>query len=279
MPIPVPVELDQPLGGGGLLAQSRPLPAGWEKGIKFLDLTCTIPVTMGECPANDSNLKPTEGQAGNAFKFRPFDVILAMKCSTLDNRTDWDALTASELERVKDDAIARELLTGAARDRDLGPDSGPVNALINTSGEVGGDFTTLAAALGCLETATLNNNGGRGATFYMPIAVAWQAMADSLLWRDGARWRTVMGSTVIISAGFDGRGLGNIEDTEPPAGGDNLYVYATTAVWAGTGSTAALHDINRSINDVNARAEQNALVAFDPCNAWAVETPVLACTP
>lgn len=274
MPTPVPVELDQPLAGSGLLAQSRPLPEGWQRGIKFLDVSCFDPAVMGECPSGE-DLKPTE--RADAVEFRPFEVIQAIACSTLDNRTDWDALTAAELERTKDFAIARELLTGVARNRDLGPDSAEVNALVNTAGQVGSTFTSLATALGCLETQVLNSNAGRGATLYMPVSVAWQAMADSLLYRDGARWRTVTGSTVIISSGFDGRGPSSIDATAPPAEGSELYVYATTTVWAGTGSTSVLHDVNRAVNDVNSRAEQNALVAFDPCSAWAVETPVLAC--
>lgn len=274
MPTPVPVELDQPLAGSGLLAQSRPLPEGWQRGIRFLDLSCEAPVVMGECPSGE-NLKPT--QRGDMFEFRPFEVIQALSCSTLDNRTDWDALSSAELERTKDFAISRELLTGVARNRDLGPESLPVNALINQAGVVGSTYDDLATALGCLETKVLNRGAGRGVTLYMPISVAHQAMADSLLWRDGARWRTVTGSTVIISAGFDGRPPSNIEDTAPPVEGTGLYVYATTSVWAGTGSTTVLHDVNRSINDVNARAEQNALVAFDVCSTWSVETPVLAC--
>lgn len=275
MPIPVPVELDQPLGGGGLLAQSRPLPAGWEKGIKFLDDSCLLPVVMGECPQG-SNDKPT--QRADAATFRPYETIMAVKCSTLDNRTDWDAVANVNLDRTRDDAIARELLTGDAAFRDMAGDSEPNPALVTTATDLGETATTLAQALGCLESSLLTANGGRGATLLMPISVAYQAMVDSLLYRDGARWRTVTGATVIISAGFDGR----VPVTDPgasvaPTAGDKLYVYAVTDVYAGTGSRDTISDVNRSINDVNARAEEIALAAFGPCAVFAVGTPVVAC--
>jgi hypothetical protein len=275
MPLPVPVVLDQPASGSGLLAQSRPLPDGWQRGIKFLDTDCLSPVVMGECPTGD-NLKP--GQRASAAEFRPVQLIQSVECSALDNKTDWDALSGAELDRTRDFALASELLTGIARDRDLGPSSEPVLALVNTATDLGSDGTDLATVLGCLETNILTANDDRGAVLFMPISVAWAAMKDSLLMRDGARWRTTTGSLVLISAAYDGRAPAAIDTQTAPDAGDPLYVYGTTAVFAGVGARDTLHDVDREINDVHARAEDVALVAFSPCATYAIGTPVEACT-
>lgn len=274
MPNPVPVELDWPQSGSGLLAQSRPLPADWQRGIAFIDTSCTTPVSMGECPAQ-GNYKP--GQRAGSAEFRPFDVIQALECSTLDNKTDWDTIAGSELDRTRDYGIAYELLTGTARNRDLGPTSDDVLALVNAATDLGlGE--TLTEALGCLETAILTDNADRGAVLFMPIAVAYAAADIGLLWRDGAQWRTVMGSKVLVSAAYDGRAPNSDLDAQaPPAPGAALYVYGTTTVWAGVGTRANLHDVDRAVNTVSARAEDVALVAFAPCATYAAATPVTAC--
>lgn len=275
MPIPVPVELDQPAPSGGLFAASRPLPENWQRGISFTDRGCLLPVVMGECPTGD-DLKPT--QRSDKATFRPVELITAVTCSTLDNFTDYDVVAGAALDSTRDFAMARELLTGAASLRDLGPSSTPNPALVSTATDLGSDIEGTTAAMACLETNLLTANGGRAATLLMPIAVAYQMLADRTLYLDGARWRTVTGSTVIVSPGFDGRPPVDDQSTSvPPTAGDPLYVYAVTAVWAQTGERSILHDVNRAINDVNARAEDIALAAFGPCAVFAVGTSVLAC--
>lgn len=273
MPIPVPVELDQPQAGSGLLAQSRPLPDGWQRGISFTDTSCLSPTVVGECPTTE-DLKTAE--RADAATFRPVQVVQSIQCSTLDNRTDWAGISASELDRTRDDALARELLTGEASARDASGDTGNP-ALVNAT-DLGDDATSLTVALGCLETAVLTENAGRGAVMFMPVSVAYSAMDIGLIWRDGATWRTVMGSKVIVSAGFDGRApVADPDNQVPPEPGDKLYVYATTSVWAGTGERLSLNDVDRTVNDVTARSEDIAMAAFSPCALFAVGTPVVAC--
>lgn len=274
MPIPVPVELDQPGSGNGLLAQSRPLPDRWQRGISFLDSGCTQPVVMGECPSGD-DLKP--GQRSDSATFRPVSLILALECSSMDNNTDWAALADSELDRVRDHAMASELLTGAASLRDKGPSSDVNPALVNTATDLGTGATTLAVALGCLERATLAANAGRGATLFLTVEQVWQAAADYLIYRDGGRWRTPMGNLVIASEAFDGRAPVGSGSGAAPAPGATLYAYASTAVWAATGERSNLFDVDRSVNTTTARSEDIALAAFSPCATFAVETPVTAC--
>lgn len=276
MAAPIPVNLDQPSAPvGGLLAQSRPLPEGWTRGISFPDYSCTQPVAMGECPTGD-NLKPGQRPEA-AAEFKPFEVIQALACSTLDNSTDYRTVAGDELTRTRDYAIASELLTGIARNRDIGPQSEDTLALVSAATDLGDDITSLTTALGCLESALLTANADRGGVLFMPIEVAYSALDIGLVYRDGATWRTVTGSKVLVSAAYDGRAPATIDAQAAPTPGDDLYVYATTAVWAGVGTRSTLYDVDREVNTQVARAEDVALVAFAPCAVFAVGTPVTAC--
>lgn len=273
MASPVPVTMTQPSPmGEGLLAQALALPDGWQRGgISFEDPNCLAPTVMGQCPDGEG-LKPTARV--ESAEFRSYEIIQAVECTTMGG-TDVLSLAGDELERTRSFALARELLTGAASTRDTQAEVDPNPTLVGTAADVGADHATVAASLGCLESALADLNSGRGGVILAPIGWATQALAERVLWRDGARWRTVTGAPVIISGGFDGRGPGA---AAAPAAGDPLYAYATTAVWAGIGRADTIADINRGINTSSARAEQVALAAFSPCAVVAAaSTAATAC--
>lgn len=271
MPIPIPVELGQPQAEGGLLTAALPLPSGWQRGIAYLDLSCLSPVVMGECPTGE-NLKP--GQRPESATFRPVSVIQAIECSA-SNQLDLSTLAGSELDRVRSFALAREMLTGAASARDASDPDHANPSLVGTATDLGADFTSVASALGCLEAELAEANSGRGGVILASIGFATAALAERVIWRDGARWRTVTGSTVIVSGGFDGRGPGAVA---PPAADAPLYAYGTTAVWAGVGERATYQALDRAVNTDTARAEDIALVAFSICAVFAAaSTTAVAC--
>lgn len=272
MATPVAVTMTQPSPSSeGLLTQALALPDGWLRGgIEFLDPNCLSPVVMGQCPSGE-DLKPT--QRAGSVAFRSYDLIQAVECSTMGG-LDVSALAGTEGPRTASFALARELLTGAASVRDN--QAGEENpSLVDEATDLGAEFTTVAASLGCLESRLNAANSGRGGVILASIGWATQALAERVLWRDGARWRTVTGSQVIIDAGFDGRGPG---DVAAPAAGDALYAYATTAVWAGVGPADTFADVNRSINTSSARREQVAMAAFSTCAVFAAaSTAATAC--
>lgn len=276
MPSPIPVTMTQPTSGGeGLLAQALSLPDGWTRGgVAFLDPNCLLPVVMGPCPSG-TDLKPT--QRAESSQFRPVSLIQAVECTTLGG-LDVAAVAEAELPRTAGFALARELLTGEASARDSAPTQANP-ALVGEATSLGAAFTSVASALGCLEASLAAANGDRGGVIMMPIQFATQALAERVLWRDGARWRTVSGNPVMISGGFDGRAPVADPGTQaPPDPGDPLYAYATTAVWAGTGRTDTYGDVNRDVNTAAARAEQIALAAFSTCAVFAAaSTTATAC--
>lgn len=268
MPLPIPVDPDWGTPVGGLLAQARSLPAGWQRGIAFLDTSCLTPVTMGECPTGDL-LKP--GQATESAEFRPVSLIQAVECTTLGG-IDVASLSGAALDETRNFALAHELLTAAASRRDAGPSSTGNPALVDAV-DLGDSFDAISDALACLETNILTANSDRGAVIF--VGPTLLTKLKPVLWRDGQRWRTPSGSLVISSAAFDGRAPGS---DAPPAAGDPLYIYGTTTVWAGVGDRASFEDIERAINLATARTEDLALVAFAPCALYAAASPaVVAC--
>lgn len=278
MPIPIPVDLD--LGApapGGLLASARVLPVGWQSGISFTDTACLLPVVMGECPSG-VNLKP--GQGAEAATFRPVSVIQAVTCTALGG-FDTAGVAEAALPQTADFALAFELLTGTASGRDYNPnaqDPGGNPALVNTALSLGAGFSTLTAAVACIEQELGAATGGRGGVLFAGADMATWLLDERVIWRDGARWRTASGNTVVISAGFDGRAPVADGPGTAPADGAVLYLYATAGVWAGLGESTTYSDVDRQVNTATSRAEQIALVAFTPCAVFAAAaTPVTKC--
>lgn len=269
MPIPIPVDLDLGLPPvGGLLATARSLPAGWQRGISFTDTACLAPVAMGECPSG-TDLKP--GQRADSATFRPVDVIQAVECTTMGG-FDTSGVAQTALTQTADYALAFELLTGTASGRDHNPnaqDPGGNPALVNTATTLGAAFSTLAAAVACLDQRLGEATSGRGGFILAGADTASYLLGASLIWRDGARWRTAAGNTVIVSAGFDGRAPVADGPGEAPDAGDPLYLYATAGVWAGLGETRDFTDVDRSVNTQTSRLEQIGLVVFSPCSTFA----------
>lgn len=278
MPIPIPVDLD--LGAsapGGVLALARTLPEGWQRGISFTDTACLVPVVMGECPSG-TNLKP--GQRADAATFRPVSIIQAVECTTLGADFNVRAIAATALGETGEFALARELLTGAASARDLNPNAAdPVGnpALVNAATSLG-NFSTIAGALACLDQTLHEETSGRGGFIFASVGLATWMLEAKIIWRDGARWRTAAGSTVVVSAGFDGRAPVGSGTGTAPAPGAALFLYASAGLWAGLGPVADYSDVNRNDNTQTSRAEEEALVAFSPCATFAASaTSAAAC--
>lgn len=259
-PSPVVMDYGAPRPGG-LLASARSLPAGWERGISWADTTCTMPVAMGECPTGP-DLKPAQPVQVEAF--RPVELIQTIACTTLGGGPQ--NLAGVALDQTRDFALSREMLTGEASQRDA-PDPSRANPGLVDVADSFGEFPFLAQAVACLDARM----GGTGRDVFLLAGfdMATYLLANRLMWRDGARWRTGAGSTVIVSAGFDGRAPGA---TTGPTAGEAIFLYAVANVWAGIGSRTLLTDVNRADNTATERAEDIALVAFPTCAVGAASS-------
>lgn len=276
MPMPNPVTLE-PSGpeGGGLLAVARSLPSGWQRGVAFTDTSCLDPVVLGECPSG-TNLKPAS--RGEATEFRPVSVVMAVECTTM-SQYPVESVATGELDRVRDFALAREMLTGEASLRDRNPDAIDMDgnpymgnpSLQSEATDLGAAFASVTAMLACVEQNLSDATSGRGGVLLSGPALATWLFNASLLWRDGARWRTVTGNPVIISGGFDGRAP---DDTGPLAQGEPLHLYGVSNVWASIGERRVYSDTDRSVNTDTSRAEDLGLAVFSPCAVFAAASTV-----
>lgn len=271
MPIPVPVELVPGTPSGGFLASVGSLPDGWTRGIQFADDSCLLPVVMGECPTLD-NLKPGQ-RVEAASTFMPVSVIEAVECTAMGD-FDPERVAGAALDRTREFALARELLTGEASARDANPARGGNPSLVGSATNLS-TAASLAAAVACLEQQMGAATGTSGGYLFAGLDMLVHLKDAGVIWRDGARWRTPSGKTVVSSAGFDGRAPGS---DGPPSSGDPLYLYATAGVWAGVGQRAVFSDVDRSVNTVTSRVEDVALAAFTECSTFAIAaSDVTAC--
>jgi hypothetical protein len=293
MGIPIPVELDRctPAVVGGLFNNGAcPLPDGWERGISFQDTACLLPTVMGECPTC-SDLKPT--QRATTETFRPVSLIAALECSTFGG-IDVQDVASRTLDETASYALAREMLTGEASLRDANPNAeGPLgNPSLQGSAQIVGDGSAgPVGALGCLEQRMMDATAGRRGVILIGPAMAMYLGQSSLLHLEGGagsgRLWTISGTRVIVSGGFDGRAPfpddspGSPSDpcvpwnsTGAPGPGDELYIYAVAALWAGVGAGRMLSDVNRADNTASAREERPALVAFTPCATFAAPSGI-----
>jgi hypothetical protein len=248
---------------------------------------------MGECPTC-SDLKPT--QRASTETFRPVSLITALECSTFGG-IDVQDVASRNLDETASYALAREMLTGQASLRDANPNvAGPLGnpSLQNTAQVVGDGSVGPVGALGCLEQRMADATGGRRGVILVGPAMALYLGQNSLLHIEGdlttGRLRTLSGTRVVVDGGFDGRAPtddspgespGSPGDpcvpwnsTGAPAAGEELYIYATAAVWAGVGPGRMLSDVDRANNTASAREERPALVAFTPCATFAAPTGV-----
>lgn len=250
---------------GGLLAAALPLPAGWERGVTFPTTGCIGPWVVGECP-DTPDLKPTD-RPGSAT-FDPVAIGAGLECSTLATPGGIDA--APVLDATAEWALAREFATGAASARDAATVGGGNPSMAGSVTENLGDAADPTEAIACLEQAAAAAMWGRPVWLHTsPAGGTWLYDAGVLV-RDGQRWRTVAGSTVVVSPGYVGVGVPDLVATIP--------IFATGPVWAGLGQRDALASINREDNTSESRVEDIALALFDPCYVGVVGTGVEPCT-
>ena len=253
MSLPRSVQLPSPgASAAGLLQQALPLPSGWERGISFAQTGCLAPFVVGECPSAD-DLKAAQ-RPGAAVTFRPVQVGQAVECSTLSGADPVDA--GALLDVTASDALEAELYAATASTRDKPPDPALGNPSLSTSITSDlGDLDDVVQAVGCAEQTAAGLVHGRRLWVHLSVAAAAAAAAAQVIWRDGTRWRTTYGSTVLISPNL----------VAPAGTVTSLPVFVTLPVYAGLGQRQVLQDVDRTVNTATWRVEDIGLVAFDPC--------------
>jgi hypothetical protein len=260
----LPTRITLPPSGrpvGGLLSAARPIGVGeWWRGVTFSSAQCVLPQNVGTC--TDGDVTKTFGNLAEEATFDPFQVVLALECSTM-GRTALATFAQDSLDVVREYGVGLELLTGAA--------SG--NPSLADASQLGSGVPDAETALAMLEQVAAQQMGGRLAFIHASPVLGSALLSASVIWRDGRLWRTVGGNIVVISPAYDGREPG----AAAPEAGDPLYLYATGEVYAEVGQRDDLDAVERGQNTSQHITEDAALVIFDPCFNVAIDTGLVYC--
>jgi len=208
-----------------------------------------------------------------------FAIFATDRCSALDiNRRDWRGRAERAINAVESYWLAKQLSTGAPGTTTgmLSLNDATVDA---TSGAVPAAFA-LAALEGELAEAM---RGQRGMIHVSP-AVATLLMSESAMRRDGQLWVTATENIVVIDAGYNGAGPGDIT---PDVG--SQWMYGTSPIRVDLGEAqivpgsfeAALAKAQAHDHDVNTVTMYVAKLAtwvWDECALIAAEVDTTGLT-
>lgn len=245
--------LPDPPRPGGLLAAALGFGEGddqvdWTGGVQVAGTYCMLPERQGACSPGDGTLFDQVSDGS----FDTVNIRQGVVCTALGRR-DLPARYAQQgLTATLEYALSAELFDGLATSNPALEDAAVSFAT-----------TSVEAAVGCLEQYAAETFGGRVAYLHVPYQVASQ-MTDFVYMDDQDRWRTVTGNIVVFGSGYTGT---SIYLSGP--------VYAAAATFEG----AALSDVVRRTNRVEAWADTLAIVVFDPCTLAVATTGIEVCTP
>jgi hypothetical protein len=212
---------------GGLLSVTRPLSAGWTRGVDVLIGSVLSPELVGPCVDSSGEPQPP----GEVVRFVPVQIRQGVYCSTLGS-PDVEGYAETAVTSTIEFSLSSELVSGTATS----------NASLSDADSLG-SFSDACDALAALEDATWTGLYGRQGVIHIPVGLA-DCLGDSV-YRSGSTWRTVAGSLVAIH-------------------GTGSTMYATGEVWAAWQRAGTNSYVNRAVNTAEAWADALGLIVFDP---------------
>lgn len=260
----------------GLFTVLSPRPEGdgrWQNGIVWEPLSCGPVSGFGAFSCTDDdplglpkgfNLNPDGGEAV------PFGVYASYACSPVGRTIEEAQSRARAILAAREEAaVERTLWNGelgntpnlAADAEDLTPGSGAVDPV---------------RAIGLLEKFNGANYGSQG-VIHLPLDAAIAAIGAYVVFRDGARLVTGLGTPVVAGAGYPGT---SPTGTDPDPGETWGYVSPAligyrSEVFAPTDRVGDLLD--RSNNTLYGMAERSYVLGYDPCGVGAVNFTTDCC--
>lgn len=215
----------------GLLSVLNPLPRGWERGLDVLPGSVLSPVCLGPCTGQTGEPQ----QPGDVTRFTPVQISQYTYCSAL-GRPDVDAYSRAGVETSIGYALSSALVTGTCTE----------NPQLQDATDVG-DATTAVDAICQLEEALETRLYGRLGVIHVPLGHSCNLVdvvyRDTYLGRPV--WRTYAGNLVVI------HGTGDV-------------LYGTGELWGDWTTVETSSYVDRSINNVEVRADIVGMVVFDP---------------
>lgn len=224
--------------GGGVLAQARPLPDGWERGVEFATETCLIAGSHQFCPASPGE---KSFQGTDLAEFDAFGVEVSVACTTLTPFDERLAQARAALGVVAEFDVGAELATGTVTGN---PNLGDAVSV----GSAGFSKDALALVEGAIAT---NLRGDLAWVHVAPLRLT-ELLSEQAIWMDDmGAWRTATGNLVVSSPGYE------------TALADEIV--ATPEVFADLGDVDLIRTTDRADNRHMAVHEAPALAVFDPC--------------
>lgn len=247
---------------------------GWEAGFGFAPESCDL----GQLLAVDCGPSETKTPADkpDLVAYMPAALVVQDFCTTMDRGRDTDGLARRLLLSQQSALLERLLWTGAATG-DATTDERTHLADGRATVLAAGVATPVVQALALLDQALTGCLHGVPGMVHVTPYVQALAKAAGILERDGNRWLTPAGHTVVAGAGYTGGGPRPTVGGALPAAPNLLaspavdqWAYGTGQVYYLLGAVDVLTDTDHRVNTVTATAERNG-AAFYGCCQYAVQ--------
>ena len=265
----------------GLFSVLTPRPEGdgrWQNGITWEPLSCGPASGVGAFCPTDENGDPIE-QVGLPKGFNdnpdeteasPFTVIASYNCSPVGRSIEEGERRARAILAAREEAmVERTLWTG---------ELGNTPNLQDEATDItpGGAAVDPVQAIGLLEEANGQNYGSQG-VIHLTRAGAIAGIGAYVLFRDGARLVTGLGTPVIAGAGYPGTSPAGVA-----ADPGESWGYVTPALIGYrsevfTPSNRQGDLLDRGVNQLMAMAERSYVLGWDPCGVSAVNLTTTCC--
>jgi hypothetical protein len=274
-PITAPANRQATSGLVALAAAFTDAPDGWEGGFGFDPEACegglTFAIECGQTASKDASTNP------DSVLYAPAALIAVDACTTM-NEHDGTGRARRLLLALESELLEALLWTGDATGDDVAGEARPhladgraVELAAGAAVGIGVAFALMDQALtGCL-------HGVAGMVHVTPYTLAVAAAAD-LVDRDGNRWVTPNGHTVVAGAGYTGGGPRPAVGGALPAAPDllaavpaNQWMYGTGPVFYLLGSTDTRSAVDRAVNTVTAMSERPGAAFYSPCCQFAAQ--------
>lgn len=231
MTIPIPAVLVPSARPNGLLSVLNPLPSGWERGVDVLINSVLSPVCFGPCSGQAGEPE----RPGEVVRFVPAQISQYVYCSTLgrpDMRETAEAANRTSIGY----ALSSVLVTGSCTE----------NPQLQDGTDVG-DAATAIEAICAVEAALEPLLHGRLGVIHVPVGHSCN-LVDAV-YQDTYNGRRVLRTWA-----------GNLVAVH----GTGDRVYGTGELWGDWTVVDTQEYVDRSVNNVEARADILGMVVFDP---------------
>lgn len=276
---PVPSKEPKPYGLFSVAQPTTPPDPHWMLGIEWQSIcgggntTFDFCVTGAAPPAKAETLDRTLRGA------QPFTVYEEIDCAPVGDF--WERslqLVQRALDENEQFLVEQAVWTGTAGGQAIVFPHLAANAVVTNANEVSvvtlqtaativtgaaGVGVSPARGLGLLEAAGYGCYRGAG-VIYAPVVAVPSLVNQGMLYRDGARLRTVNGSYVISGSGFSNTGP---DGSAAPGGTAWLYFTGQPFLYRGAARTFMREEsLDRSTNLLKAIAERTYLFGWDCCH-------------